>query len=181
MKTLLICALGTGLVLGAPALAQTETSDPANAERTLKASFVGADGNDIGTAGLTQTENGVLIQIDIEGLPADSWVAFHVHETDSCDPQDGFKAAGGHFNPDGADHGFLVESGPHAGDMPNQHVGPDGTLQADVLNANVTLAKGETSIQGRALMIHAGKDDYKSQPSGDAGDRIACAVIGAAT
>jgi len=178
MKTLLICALGTGMALASPALAQ---SDTAAAERTLKASFVGADGNDIGTAGLTETSDGVLIQIEIEGLPANSWVAFHVHEADTCDAHDGFKSAGGHFNPGGADHGFLVESGPHAGDMPNQYVGADGTLRADVLNGNVTLSKGDTSIQGRTLMIHAGKDDYRSQPSGDAGDRIACAVIGAAT
>jgi Cu-Zn family superoxide dismutase len=179
MKTLLICALGTGMALASPALAQSDT--PAAAERTLKASFVGADGNDIGTAGLTQTNDGVLIQIEIEGLPANSWVAFHVHEADTCDTGDGFKSAGGHFNPGGTDHGFLVENGPHAGDMPNQRVDADGTLRADVLNGNVTLSDGDTSIQGRTLMIHAGEDDYRSQPSGDAGDRIACAVIGAAT
>ena len=178
MRTMLVCVLGTGIALATPALAQT---DAPIVDRTLKASFVGADGNDIGTAGLTQTEKGVLIQIEIEGLPADSWVAFHVHETDSCDAQDGFKSAGGHFNPEGVDHGFLVKSGPHAGDMPNQYVGADGTLRADVLNPNVSLAGGNASIQGRTLMIHAGKDDYKSQPSGDAGDRIACAIIGAAT
>jgi Cu-Zn family superoxide dismutase len=74
----------------------------------------------------------------------------------------------------------MVMGGPHGGDMPNQHVGADGMLDVQVLNTGVTLAKGPKSLldaDGSALVIHAKPDDYKTQPSGDAGDRIACAVI----
>ena len=85
--------------------------------------------------------------------------------------------AGGHFNPGSKEHGYDAANGPHAGDMPNQYVAADGTLRAEVLNPEVTLADGEAGIRGRALMIHAGADDYRSQPSGDAGERLACAVI----
>lgn len=73
--------------------------------------------------------------------------------------------------------GTLPRKGLHAGDMPNQHVGADGVLRAQVFNSMVQLDGGEAAIRGRALMIHGGQDDYKSQPSGDAGKREACAVI----
>ncbi len=86
-------------------------------------------------------------------------------------------SAGEHFNPTNAEHGYLAAKGPHAGDMPNQHVGADGVLRAQVFNSMVQLDGGEAAIRGRALMIHGGQDDYKSQPSGDAGKREACAVI----
>ena len=74
-----------------------------------------------------------------------------------------------------AAHGVLSDTGPHAGDMPNQWVYDGGTLRAQVSNTHVTLEDGEKGIRGRALMIHA--DDHATQPSGDAGDRLACAAI----
>jgi len=89
----------------------------------------------------------------------------------------GHESAGGHFNPGGKEHGFNAPNGPHAGDMPNQYVGSDGTLRAQVLNTFVSLAEGENSVKGRALMVHGGADDYESQPSGKAGERLACAVV----
>ncbi|TJV92083.1 MAG: superoxide dismutase family protein, partial [Mesorhizobium sp.] len=82
-----------------------------------------------------------------------------------------------HFNPTNAEHGFFAGKGPHAGDMPNQRVGADGVLRAQAFNSMVKLDGGETAIRGKALMIHGGQDDYKSQPAGDAGNRQACAVI----
>jgi superoxide dismutase, Cu-Zn family len=142
-----------------------------------KATFTGEDGKEIGTAELTGTKAGVLISIEINGLPADKWVAFHVHETGSCDAMTHYDSAGGHFNPTKAEHGYESGNGPHAGDMPNQYVPADGTLRAQVFNSAVTLGKGENGITGRALMIHANPDDYSSQPAGDAGKRLACAVI----
>lgn len=150
---------------------------PANAQEMAKANFINMAGEQNGTATLTQTPDGVLIEIEAKGLPAGEWVGFHVHETGTCDHQTGHDSAGGHFNPTGAEHGFLAANGPHAGDMPNQQVGADGTLRAQVFNAMVTLDGGENAIRGKSLMIHGGKDDYKSQPSGDAGNRQACAVI----
>jgi Cu-Zn family superoxide dismutase len=76
----------------------------------------------------------------------------------------------------------MVMGGPHGGDMPNQHVGADGVLKAQVLNTGVTLGKGVNSLldaDGTALVIHGNADDYTSQPAGNAGPRIACAVIAA--
>jgi len=106
---------------------------------------------------------------------------FHIHETGARDSVDGFKSAGGHFEPAEHQHGYMAERGPHAGDMPNQFVGTDGKLRAHIFNPNVALADGHTSLfdaDGSAIIIHADRDDYSSQPTGNAGDRIACAVIG---
>ena len=165
------------IAMAAAALLTSAAAANAQDATTAKATFIGAEGDEIGTAELTSTAAGVLIAIEVQGLPAGQWVAFHVHETGTCDHESGHESAGGHFNPESKEHGFLSEGGPHAGDMPNQYVGGDGILRADVLNTFVSLGDGEDGITGRALMIHAGPDDNESQPSGDAGDRLACAVI----
>lgn len=149
---------------------------PAAAQETANATFLNMAGEENGTATLTQTPEGVLIELEVTGLPVDQWMAFHVHETGTCDHATGHESAGGHFDPADAQHGYLSPNGPHAGDMPNQYAGADGTLRAHVFNHMVTL-DGDNAIRGRALMIHGGQDDYTSQPSGDAGNRQACAVI----
>ena len=141
--------------------------------------IVDRQGNRAGMAVFRSMPNGVLISVEARGLPPGEH-GFHIHETGRCDASEGFSTAGGHFAPRGHDHGFEVANGPHAGDMPNQFVAADGTLRAHVFNDRVSLAGGESALEdadGSALMIHAGADDYSSQPSGDAGDRIACAVI----
>lgn len=160
-------------------LALAFMTSPAVAQngQTYAAQFVDAQGRNNGSAELFSTPAGVLIRLEVSGLPTGEWVALHVHETGSCDHTTGHESAGGHFNPTSKEHGYLVENGPHAGDMPNQYVPADGTLRAEVLNGSLTLDQGEAGIVGRALMIHAKPDDYESQPSGDAGDRMACAVI----
>ena len=140
-------------------------------------SFVNRDGKDIGTAKLTGTPVGLLIALDLENLTPETWHGFHIHETGECDPETGFKSAGGHFAISDTSHGFHVEGGPHSGDMPNQWVSADGTLKAHVLNNYAFLGGDMGNVSGRALVLHSGPDDYKSQPSGAAGDRIACAVI----
>lgn len=144
---------------------------------TATATFIDRDGQEVGTANLTDTPLGVLIELDVSGLPADQWVAFHVHETGMCDPATDHESAGDHFDPTAREHGYLAEGGAHAGDMPNQFVRADGTLRAHVFNAFVRLGEGTPDITGRSLVIHAGEDDYVSQPSGEAGDRLVCAVI----
>ena len=168
MKTILACTAAIALAATA-ALAQDAA--------TATATFISKAGKESGTAKLTGTEKGVLIEIEVSGLPAGQWVAFHVHETGSCDHAGGHMSAGGHFNPAKAAHGFNDPKGPHAGDMPNQFVSADGKLKAQVFNSFVQLDKGDTAIRGKALMIHGKSDDYKSQPTGDAGDRQACGVI----
>jgi Cu-Zn family superoxide dismutase len=156
-------------------------STAALAQEPLKATvdFVNAQGNATGTATLIETPSGVLISLDLRGLPTGEH-AFHIHEKGVCNTADKFMSAGGHFNAHVKKHGFLVEGGPHAGDMPNQVVALDGILRANVLNPNVTLKAGAGSLfgpDGTALVIHDRADDYSSQPAGNAGDRIACGVI----
>jgi superoxide dismutase, Cu-Zn family len=165
----LVLAIGLALATATPVTGQDNP--------TAKAEFANLAGAKIGTAILTETSHGVLIDLEVTGLPAGQWVAFHVHETGKCDHQTAHESAGGHLNPTNAQHGYLAEKGPHAGDMPNQHVGADGVLRTQVFNSMVRLDGGEAAIRGRALMIHGGQDDYMSQPSGAAGKREACAVI----
>lgn len=141
------------------------------------ASFVNKAGMKSGSATLTSTPQGVLIEIEVSGLPPSGWVAFHVHETGSCDHATGHESAGGHFNPAEAEHGYLSSTGPHAGDMPNVWVDAEGVARAQVFNPLITLTDGDVGVTGRALMIHAKPDDYGSQPSGAAGERLACGVI----
>jgi Cu-Zn family superoxide dismutase len=148
---------------------------PAAAE-TASAILKDKDGKEVGTASLTDTPNGVLIRLDLTAVPAGDQ-AFHIHQTGKCEPPD-FKSAGGHYNPDGTKHGLMNQEGPHGGDMPNLHVPADGKLSIEVLNTLVSL-DGERALlddDGSALVIHAGPDDYVSDPAGHAGDRIACGV-----
>lgn len=144
----------------------------------MSTTFVNADGKPIGTAMLKQTPSGVLIDINVSGLPPGAH-ALHIHETGKCDAPD-FNSAGDHYNPTSAKHGFVAGREHHAGDMPNQFVQGDGVLQAQVLNPQVTLHTGKAALfdaDGSALIIHAGADDYASQPAGEAGNRLACATI----
>lgn len=159
---------GCVAVLAVPALAQNGTAS---------AKFVDASGKQNGTATLTDTPKGVLIEIEVQGLAPAKWVAFHIHETGRCDAATAHNSAGGHFNPTNAPHGYLAANGPHAGDMPNQYVPADGVLRAQVFNPMVRLDGGANAIRGKALMLHAGQDDYKTQPTGNAGARQSCAVI----
>jgi Cu-Zn family superoxide dismutase len=150
---------------------------PASAQ-TANAALKNAEGKDVGSATLTQTPFGVLIRLSIKGLPAGEH-AFHVHGVGKCEPP--FTSAGGHFNPGGKKHGVLVSEGHHAGDMPNLHIPASGELTIEVVNSAITLDKGKPNsvfhTGGTALIIHAGKDDYKSDPTGEAGGRIACGLI----
>jgi Cu-Zn family superoxide dismutase len=160
----------------AAALACALAPRPAAAQ-TAKAMLKDQKGTEVGTVDLTQTPAGVLLKLSLKGVPAGEH-AFHIHEAGRCEPP--FTTAGGHFNPAGHKHGLLVGAG-HAGDMPNLHVPPGGTLEVEILNATVTLEKDKPNSllrpNGTAVVIHAGKDDYKSDPAGNAGDRIACGVI----
>ncbi|WP_045390822.1 superoxide dismutase family protein [Falsirhodobacter sp. alg1] len=135
-----------------------------------EATFVNTDGENIGTAEIRPVGEGVLISVDIKDLP-EGPLSLHVHETGSCEGD--FKSAGGHYNPTGVTHGFFSDTGPHAGDMPNQSVNEDGEMVAEVLNTMIPF----DDMSGKALVVHDGPDDYVSDPAGNAGNRIACAVI----
>ncbi|HET7679152.1 MAG TPA: superoxide dismutase family protein [Xanthobacteraceae bacterium] len=146
--------------------------------QTAKAALQTADGKDAGSVTLTQTPSGVLLALTVKGLPPGEH-AFHVHEVGKCEAP--FTSAGGHFNPDKKKHGLLAAEGSHAGDMPNLHIPASGELAVEVHNPLITLAKGKPNslfdADGSAVIIHAAKDDYKSDPTGEAGGRIACGVV----
>ncbi|WP_085031870.1 superoxide dismutase family protein [Ensifer aridi] len=168
MMIAIACAAGMAFAASAQQSSQTATAE-----------FVGKDGKDTGRATLTAGGKGVLIEMEVSGLPKDTWVAFHAHENGRCDAAGGFESAGNHFvgEDENAEHGFLAANGPHIGDMPNQYVGADGILRAQVFNSFVSLDDKGNALRGRALVIHAHSDDNRSQPAGDAGDRLACAVV----
>jgi superoxide dismutase, Cu-Zn family len=172
-----VSRIGVLRLISVAVAAFTATGNPAVAQ-TANAALKSADGTDVGTAVLTQTPNGVLVRLDIKGLPPGEH-AFHVHGVGKCEPP--FTSAGGHFNPGGKKHGVLVSEGHHAGDMPNLHIPASGELTIELVNSAITLDKGKPNSvfhpDGTALVIHAGKDDYKTDPTGDAGGRIACGVI----
>jgi Cu-Zn family superoxide dismutase len=152
-------------------------ASPALAVDTASAVLKDASGKDVGKATLTVTPSGVLVSLDLAAVPAGEH-AFHIHAVGKCEPPD-FKSAGPHFNPDETKHGLLNPEGPHAGDMPNLHVPADGKLQVEILDPAVTLSAEAALLDadGAALVIHAAADDYKTDPAGNAGDRIACGVI----
>jgi Cu-Zn family superoxide dismutase len=148
------------------------------APKSAHATIVNAQGQDIGSATLKSTSNGVRISVKVSDLPPGTH-AFHIHAVGKCEGPD-FKSAGGHFNPEGKMHGTLNPAGPHAGDLPNFTVGANGKAQFTVVAKSVTLGDGSNSLfheGGTSLVIHEKADDYKTDPSGNAGTRIACGVI----
>ena len=169
-----VAALGAVALLG-PALLQGAAAEDA---ATAKAALKDAKGQDVGVASFTQTPAGVLIRLSVRSMPGGEH-AFRVHAVGKGEPPD-FASAGGHFNPTSAHHGMM--SGPgHAGDMPNLHIPADGSLEVEVLNTAVTFDKDKPNSVfhpgGTSVVIHAGKDDYTSDPAGNAGGRITCGVV----
>ncbi|REB10146.1 superoxide dismutase family protein [Sporosarcina sp. BI001-red] len=160
-----------------------EVTEPQNGMKseafTVLVDLKDAGGKTTGTAELEETEEGVKVRIKAEGLPEGKH-GLHFHETGVCEAPN-FESAGGHFNPDDTKHGLEMEGGPHAGDLPNLEVGEDGTVEDEFTAKNVTLEMDAPNSllkdSGTALVIHSGKDDGKTQPSGDSGERIACGVI----
>jgi Cu-Zn family superoxide dismutase len=163
--------------VGAAALLTAGLALPAAAQ-SGKAALKDKSGKQVGTAELSQTPAGALLKLDVKGLPAGER-AFHIHAVGKCEPPS-FESAGPHFNPSNEKHGMLSGHG-HAGDMPNLHIPPSGELSVELVNTTITLEKGKPNsvfdADGSTIVIHEGKDDYKSDPAGNSGGRIACGVI----
>jgi len=160
------------LVLSVVAVGSAQA--PTKATATLK----NAQGVDVGTVTITPASGGSAVQITgtFSKLPPGTH-AIHIHNVGKCEAPD-FTTAGGHFNPASKQHGKDNPNGAHAGDLPNFDVAADGTGKVSYTAAGVTLA--DTSLfhaGGTAIMIHASADDYKTDPTGNAGARLACGVI----
>lgn len=159
-----------------------ETCDMGFAESSklrAKATLKDPQGKTVGTATLRQAPHGVLLQVEFTDIEPGRH-GLHIHEKGSCQAPD-FKSAGGHFNPTNAEHGFFAGRDHHAGDMPNFEAPASGKIVVERINSMVKIGEGRANSllggDGTALVIHSGTDDYKSQPSGAAGARIACGVI----
>jgi Cu-Zn family superoxide dismutase len=156
--------------------AASKKSAPATPPATAEVKT--ADGKDVGIVTLTQTRSGVRLSGPLKGLPAGEH-ALHVHSVGKCEPP--FTSAGPHFNPAQKKHGKLNPEGHHAGDMDNIVVPASGNLALKMVNKDITLEKGKPNSVfqegGTAVVIHAAKDDYTTDPTGNAGDRIACGVV----
>jgi superoxide dismutase, Cu-Zn family len=149
-----------------------------DAPKSARADIVNAQGQKIGTAKILAAKQGVKIEVDVSQLPPGIH-GIHIHNVGKCEGPD-FASAGPHFNPDSKKHGKDNPDGPHAGDLSNIDVKPDGTGRATLIDTMVTLGDGPNSVfhdGGTSLVIHGKEDDYKTDPSGNSGPRIACGVI----
>lgn len=132
-------------------------------------------GNEVhGKVSFVKEENGIKVTADIEGLKPGKH-GFHIHEAGDCSAPDG-SSAGGHFNPTHKNHGAPMDSVRHAGDLGNLEAGKDGKAHLEWLDTLITF-EGTNSIIGRSVIVHEKADDFKTQPTGNAGGRLACGVI----
>ena len=177
---LVMAACGTGEEAGEGADEGSDEGAMQEASEEIEVTMYDTDEEEMGTATFTEADDGLTIALEAEGLEP-GMHGMHIHNAGMCEGPD-FESAGDHFNPTDASHGFDHEDGPHAGDLENIEVSEDGTVSTEVPAENVTILDEEVenslhTEEGTALIIHSGEDDYESQPSGDAGDPVACGVI----
>jgi Cu-Zn family superoxide dismutase len=166
----------TALVAGLLAAGCAGTVAPT--ESTARAQLRNAAGQTVGTATFTQVGKGIRVALEAQGLPP-GIKAVHVHAVGRCDPPD-FATAGSHFNPQGRQHGAQNPQGPHVGDLPNVIIGADGTGRLESTTELLTLQRASNSLfdaDGSALVVHAAPDDFRTDPTGNSGARIACGVV----
>lgn len=177
MRRLLFLVVGCFVAACAPATQYSAVQSPTAPLRTT-AQLRNTQNEEVGHATFTQQEDRVRVEVVATNLPSGSH-GIHVHEVGSCVPPD-FQSAGAHFNPTNAEHGLANPQGPHAGDLPNLEVGPDGAGRLVAVSDRITISPGPHSLfdaDGSSLVVHAMEDDQRADPAGNSGARIACGVI----
>jgi Cu-Zn family superoxide dismutase len=129
-----------------------------------------------GSASFVQAGGKVLVSGEVRGLKPNAEHGFHVHEKGDCSSGDGM-STGGHFNPAGAPHGNHGMGVHHAGDLPSLKADASGVARFSFESSTIAVGSGANDIVGKGLIVHRDPDDYKTQPTGNAGPRLACAVI----
>jgi Cu-Zn family superoxide dismutase len=174
MRALAAAFLALFAAMAAPAWPQAPAAP-------ITVAIKAADGSAVGTATLTDAPNGVLMRLEVKGLPP-GWHGLHVHEKADCAAPD-FTSAGGHVH-DKAEvvHGLLNPDATEAGDLPNLYVAADGSARVELFSSYLSLkgTSGRPALldtDGSALVIHANADDHMAQPIGGAGARVACGAI----
>jgi Cu-Zn family superoxide dismutase len=178
-------ALSLAAVLASPAaLASAQDASPvATPAMPIEVTLHDKSGASVGQAIFTEGEDGVTIEVRVEGLTPGEH-GWHLHAVGVCDPKgdEPFSSAGPHWNPTEQPHGGPESPHHHVGDFGNFAVAEDGTGQSAITTRDFTLGEGPTSVfdaDGTAIIIHAGADDLTSQPSGNSGPRFACGVVAA--
>ncbi len=156
-----------------------QASDASNAAAAAQPasqtiSFAAGDGSPLGSVTVEDGPGGAILRLAGTAMPAGTH-GIHLHAVGKCEGPK-FETAGGHWNPDSKQHGTENPNGAHKGDLPNVEVNEEGSLNQVLTLAGIRFAD-LADADGAALVIHAGPDDYKTDPSGNSGDRIACAVI----
>jgi Cu-Zn family superoxide dismutase len=153
---------------------------PAAAGVTASARMVDASGQAAGRANFKAAPHGVLIELEVKGLTPGPHAVL-LHAKGACDPKTGFASAGPVFDFElPRSHGYFAHGGPKPGDLPLQFAASDGSLHASFFTTAVSLGDGRRSLfgkEGAAIIVHAGSDDYQSQPDGHAGARLVCGTI----
>ncbi len=182
MRTAAVVILAVALATGAHAKKKESLGRIKDAPPSVSATtqLLGANGELRGTARLEQRPAGTQVTVTAQDMAPGTY-GVHLHAVGKCDAPD-FKTAGGHFNPGMKQHGHDNPLGAHAGDLPNLVVGADGRGSLTEQLPDLTLTGGTAPLldaDGAAVLVHAKADDYKTDPSGNSGDRIACGVLGA--
>lgn len=173
-------------ILAGAVLLEAQTSPASSTRPTPSASDIAvaevsdSQSRPVGQARFQQISSGVLMHLELKGVPAGTH-ALHVHEVGTCEAPS-FESAGDHVSDAEKQHGFFNAMGPHAGDLPNVEVPADGHVTVEHLLGGLTLKGAHPLLDddGASLVLHAAKDDYRTDPAGNSGDRIACGAIKAA-
>lgn len=163
------CIVAPALLLGACASYQAVPS--------ATAKLVATRGNEVtGVISFSAHADKVLVQGEVRGLKPGAVHGFHIHDKGDCSSGDGL-SAGGHFNPLGKQHGAHGQSEHHAGDLPSLTADAAGVARINFESSSISIGGGTANVVGRGLIVHRDPDDFKTQPTGNAGPRLACAVI----